>query len=111
MARIGTINLTGASGTAYEFNVYTADTDWADAVACTYYVSKRTEKPGDGGSHSRIYVGETDNLKTRHADHHKQECFVEHGYNCISVHRKANADSRRQIEADLVKALKPPCND
>ncbi len=111
MAKLGTLTLKGASGTAYSFDVYPADTVWNDNVACVYYVSKRTKKPDGGGDHAVIYVGQTEDLKTRHEDHHKQQCFERHGYNAISIYQERSERARLQIEADLVRALSPPCND
>jgi hypothetical protein len=110
MAKLGTLQLKGASGTTYGFNVHTADAIWADGLACVYYVSKRTEIPGGAGDHTAIYVGETEDMKERHLDHHKQECFDRHGCNAISIHRESNAQTRLRIEADLRRALDPPCN-
>jgi hypothetical protein len=110
MAKLGSLQLKGASGTTYDFSVHTADANWSDGLACVYYVSKRTEKPGGGGSHAAIYVGETEDMKARHLDHHKQACFERHGYNAISIHRESSEQTRLKIEADLVRALALPCN-
>jgi hypothetical protein len=110
MAKIGTLKLTGASGTVYEFNVYNADVTWKEGLACVYYVSKRTPKEDGGGSHAAIYVGETEDMSARHLDHHKQDCFEKHGYNAISIHQESDARARLRIEADLIKALDPTCN-
>jgi hypothetical protein len=111
VAQIGPLKLTGASGRVYQFTVYSADTVWKDGVACVYYISKRTQKPEGGGSHAAIYVGETQDLKNRHLDHHKQQCFERHGYNCISLFIENSSERRLLIEKDLVEAVKPPCND
>jgi hypothetical protein len=110
MAKLGTLTLKGVSGTEYAFDVYPADANWADGIACVYYVSKRTTKADGGGTHAAIYIGETEDLKNRHVDHHKQECFERNGYNCISIHHESNASARLRIETDLVKAINPPCN-
>jgi hypothetical protein len=110
MAKIGSMRLTGASGMIYEFNVYRADANWIEGLACVYCVSKRTPKSDCGGTHNYIYIGETEDMAARHLDHHKQECFERHGYNAISIHRESDAQTRLRIEADLVKALDPPCN-
>ena len=101
-----TVTLKGASGIRYVFDVYPANSNWGDNIACVYYVSKCDDK----GFHTPIYVGETGDLKTRHGDHHKQKCFENNGYNCISIHRQANEKTRLQIEEDLVKVLDLPCN-
>lgn len=63
MAKLGTMQLKGASGTAYDFNVYSADANWTDGLACVYYVSKRTAKAAGGADHKHIYVGETEDMK------------------------------------------------
>ncbi len=110
MAKLGTMQLKGASGTAYDFNVYSADANWTDGLACVYYVSKRTAKAAGGADHKHIYVGETEDMKERHVDHHKQACFERHGYNAISIHRESNAQAHLRIEADLVRGLDPVCN-
>lgn len=107
MAKISTLTLTGVSGQKYSFDVYSSSANWAEDVACVYYVSKRSVQ----GSHTDIYIGETEDLKARFNGHHKQNCFDRHQYNCISIHHESSAKDRLQIEADLVKAYNPPCND
>lgn len=111
MAKLGTLTLTGASGTKYEFIVYSKDTSFKDDVDCVYYISKRTAKADDTGTHSKIYVGESGDLKERLSNHHKQACFDRNGYNAISVHRESSSSARTRKESDLIEALDPPCND
>ena len=111
MAKLGTLTLTGASGSTYDFVVYGADTTWNEGVMCVYYVSERTEKSDGTGTHSNIYVGQTEDIKDRFDDHHKQRCFEAHGYNAISVLIESNEFARLAIEGDLIDALNPPCND
>ena len=110
MAKLGTLTLTGASGATYDFTVYSHDTTFKENVDCVYYVSKRTLKPDGGGTHTKIYIGETDDLNERLSNHHKQMCFDRHGYNAISVHREASSSARLKKESDLIAALDPPCN-
>jgi predicted GIY-YIG superfamily endonuclease len=100
-----TVTLKGASGTSYTFYSYSTDSNWNEGVACVYYISKF-----DGNNHTHIYIGETQDVKERHTDHHKQECFDAHGANCISIYQEKNAASRLQIEADLRKVIQFPCN-
>ena len=111
MARLGTMTLTGASGAEYQFNIYSSDASWSEGIDCVYYISDRREKPDGGFSHTSIYVGETQDLKDRLENHHKQDCFDRRNYNAISVHRDGGSAQRLEIEADLVEALKPSCND
>ncbi len=111
MPKLGVLKLKGQSGAEYSFDVYPANTTWNDNVACVYYVSKRTIKADDGGDHKAIYIGETNDLKDRLANHHKQDCFDGHQYNAISTLHEANANQRTQIEADLIRGIRPPCNE
>ncbi len=110
MAKLGILTLRGVSGKKYEFNVYDAKVDWQEDIACVYYVSKREVGSDKTGSHTAIYIGETGDLKTRHENHHRQQCFERHGYNCISVHLEPDQSTRLAIETDLIKAYDPPCN-
>jgi predicted site-specific integrase-resolvase len=109
MSKIGTLNLTGVSGTKYEFNVYSFDTSF-NSISTVYYVSKRSLNQDGTGSHSKIYIGETGDIAERFSQHHKQNCFEDHGANCISVHQEKNEQRRQEIEQDLIDAYKPPCN-
>ena len=109
MSKLGSLEIAGASGTKYSFAVYSLDTSWNE-VAAVYVVTKRTPKPGGGASHSFIYVGQTDNLKERHMNHHKAECFTKHGANCLCVLVEEREETRLRIEADLLKGNMWPCN-
>ncbi|UWN49643.1 hypothetical protein ASALC70_01856 [Alcanivorax sp. ALC70] len=109
MSKIGTLKLTGASGTEYTFNVYPYNTDFK-AIAGVYYISKRTEKADGRGNHSAIYVGQTEDLSTRFDGHHDEACFLKNRANCKSVLAESSKKRRLEIEADLVSSLTPPCN-
>lgn len=109
MAKIGTLTLTGASGTKYAFNVYLYGTNF-NAVGAVYCISKRTEKTDGTGSHTKIYIGETGDMSERFDNHHKEFCFKRHNANCISIHREDNEDKRLNIEEDLIDAYNLPCN-
>lgn len=111
MAKLGTLTLTGQSGQTYDFDVYPASTKWADNVGCVYYISKRTVKSNGHGNHSAIYVGETEDLKARLANHHKQSCFDNHNYNAVSIHKISGANARQTAESDLIASMRLPCND
>lgn len=109
MAKLADMVIAGASGEKYTFGVYLSDTQWKD-IGAVYVVTKRTEKPGGGGSHTYIYVGQTENLNERHSNHHKADCFKKHGANCICVHVEEDEERRLAIEADLLDASEWPCN-
>ena len=107
MAILGTLKLKVATGTEYKFTVYSADTSFEDDLACVYYISKRS----DDGRHKNIYIGQTEDLEDRLANHHKQSCFDSHSYNAVSIHMDGNEQSRLDKESDLIYALNPSCND
>lgn len=109
MAKLGVLTLTGASGTKYQFNVYSYDTKFKE-MGAVYYISKRTKKSDGTGSHTKIYIGQTEDLSERFDDHHKEECFKKHGANCKSIHAESSEQKRLAIESDLIDALTPPCN-
>ena len=109
MKKIGTLTLTGASGTKYAFDVYPYGTEF-NAIGAVYYISKRTEKADGTGSHDKIYIGETGDLSERFDNHHKEPCFKMHSANCISIHQESNENKRLIIEEDLIDAYNPPCN-
>lgn len=109
MGKIADLTLTGASGTKYVFVVYSADTEFRPAAA-VYDFTKRSTKDGTA-THQSLYVGQTDSLQDRIPNHEKWPCVRKHGCNCICVHLESNEKRRLAIEADLIKALRPPCND
>lgn len=109
MAKIGTITLTGASGSKYTFNVYPYDTEFKE-LAAVYYISKRTGKSDGNGTHTHIYVGQTEDLSTRFDDHHDESCFKRNGANCKSILAESSKKIRLEIEADLVANLTTTCN-
>jgi hypothetical protein len=108
MAKIEDLELTGASGTRYQFEVYPRNQTF-NAVGAVYAVTKRTLQVGQG-IHDVLYIGETGDLSTRFADHHKNDCFDRHGANCICTHVDASEASRLRKEADLVAKYGPICN-
>jgi hypothetical protein len=111
MAKLGTVTFTGASGTKYDFNVYTWDTSFKEDLGAVYFVTRRTQKQAGAYSHKRIYVGETGDLSTRFDNHHKQTCLDRHNKNCVCVHGEQDEDTRLEIEQDLINNYHPPCNE
>jgi hypothetical protein len=110
MAKLSTITFTGASGTDYKFNVYPWDTNFEEDYGAVYFVTERRRKPDGGYSHTRIYIGQTEDLSTRFDNHHKQDCFDEHNANCVCVHEEQDEDTRIEVEKDLINKYHPPCN-
>lgn len=111
MAKLSTVTFTGVSGTNYEFNSYPWGTSFKKDYGAVYFVTKRSKKSDGGYSHTRIYVGKTEDLSTRFDNHHKQDCFDENESNCICVYGEQDEDTRLDIEQDLIDNYHPPCND
>ncbi|HZQ11475.1 MAG TPA: hypothetical protein VFB31_01550 [Pseudolabrys sp.] len=103
--RIGTITLTGASKKTYEFTIYKREQEFL-AVGAVYVMSKLTTEL----RYRIIYVGQTSDLSERPLNHHKTDCFDEHGADHLLIHSEANEKKRLEIEADLIAAYNPPCN-
>lgn len=110
MATLGTLNLKGASGNIYAFNIYSFDSEFK-SVACVYALTNRHKNNQGGYSHSTIYVGETGDLDERFDNHHKIDCFKQNNANALGVHQDNDQQSRRAKEKDLLAAHNPPCND
>jgi hypothetical protein len=109
MTKLATATFKGKSGNEYPFNVYTFDTNFSE-VGAVYIVTKRI-KSEETYNHSFIYIGQTDNLKERFTNHHKQTCFEKNNANCICTHQEDNEKTRLVVESDLINANNTPCND
>ena len=109
MVKTKTYTVTGKSGAKYTFGVYGYPGEWNE-VAGVYLITKRVVT-GSSGSHSQIYVGETDNLKERHSGHHKESCFKRHGANCLCFLPETSGQRRLAIEKDILDGGTWPCND
>ena len=109
MGELSTVMFKGVSGSQYNFRVYTWDTTFK-AVGAVYVVTRRYLQNGRY-YYDNIYVGQTGDLSERFDDHHKAFCFRNHRANCICVHVEGNRSHRLAIETDLIRALRPPCNN
>lgn len=107
MAKLGTVTFSGSSGKPYTLDYYNLASTWSE-VAGVYVVSRYD---ATANKIHAIYVGETDNLKNRFANHHKQSCFDKNNANTLCWIDETNSQSRFATEADLLGGLKPPCND
>ena len=59
---------------------------------------------------SIIYIWQTWNLKERHSQHHKKNCFISKWEKYIYVHLIEDDNKRLQIENNLIQKFNPPCN-
>jgi hypothetical protein len=95
---------------SYNFEVYSSDTSF-NAVGAVYIFTKRTVDGEGKGSHTLLYIGQTDSLKDRIPNHEKWTCIQRNGINCICVHRDDDKDSRLDKETDLRAVNNTTCND
>ena len=107
---MATINLTGASGTKYDFGVHDLDGSF-HAVAGVYTVTERYETARGRHKHTVIYFGQTSDLGDRFDDHHKADCFAVHNANSLCFHADDDEQSRLAKENDLIEAHYSPCNN
>jgi hypothetical protein len=109
MPKIADATIKGRTGT-YDFEVYSADTTF-NAVGGVYIFTKRTVDANGKGTHTLLYIGQTDSLRDRIPNHEKWPCARRNGVNCICVHPDDNEGSRVAKEADLRAGNTTPCND
>ena len=108
MGKISTMTFTGYSGTEYQFNVWTRDTDFND-VGGVYIFSNRNSQTT---RHTVLYVGQTSSFKDRRLQFHEQwqKCANQRGGNVICTYQESDETRCRRIERDLINAYDPPCN-
>ena len=108
-----TLTLKGKSGKEYSFKLSTFDSfdDVKDGFTGhgLYVFTKRSPE----GKHNVIYLGMATTLETRFDNHHKKDCIIRNGANCLGVHQMNNStkESRKEAESDLLAAYNFPCND
>ena len=110
MASLGTIIFTGKNGKKYEFDIYEFGTKFKP-LSAVYFITNRIKQSDNSYNHTRIYVGETDDLSTRFDNHHKDNCFKKHKANCTCIHLDNSEKSRLEKEKDLIENYHPLCND
>jgi len=102
-----TVKFTGASAKEYSFDFYNLGGNWNE-IAGVYLMARYDEEKNKVYP---IYIGETDNLKNRLFNHHKQSCFDKNNANVLGWIGETIEKNRLAIEEDLKNGLKPPCND
>ena len=109
MPKIADATFAGKTG-KYQFEVYPLDTNF-NTVGAVYIFTQRTVDTSGKGSHSFIYIGQTDSLGDRIPNHEKWPCLRRNSANCICVHRDDGEQSRLKKETDLRAANSTSCND
>lgn len=73
-----------------------------------YIFAKQTSP----GYWAPCYIGQTQNLNERLADHGKETCAKRNGATHIHAHLTPGGEAvRKAEEADLIQKWRPPCND
>lgn len=107
MSETPTINWLGASGTQYKYWIYPISTSFEEKPG-NYIFAKQTRP----GYWSPCYIGQTENLGDRLANHEKESCAKRNGATHIHVHENVNGERPRKVEEkDLILKWQPPCND
>jgi hypothetical protein len=106
-----TVTWTGASGTAYEFQL--------DPIGSVYHPYAGVYifcKPVNATHWQAVYIGESDSFQRRLTDelqrHHKWQGVLFHGATHICTLRVfGDLSVREGIETDLRRAIPTACND
>ena len=101
-----TILWQGASGKQYEYWISPLGMSFVDEPG--NYIFVKETSPNNW---IPIYIGETDSLKNRLADHEKLLCVRRNGGTHIHAHTTSGSQQvRKEEEADLLANWDPPCN-
>ncbi len=95
----------GISGHYYPFTLYPLETDLPDKGAV--YICAKIQQ----GNIEPLYIGQTDTLMSYKQYHEKWACICQHQANSICALFEPCADTRLQIEQDLIGAQQPICNN
>ena len=109
MAKFGKVTFTGESGRDYAFVAYSRDSRFKP-IAAVYVITKRRANRKGPAFHTRIYVGQTDNLRDPPLNPDREDCFERRHANCMCVFPEDDQDRRLAIETDLRRVYDPPCN-
>ena len=109
MAKFGRVTFTGESGRDYTFAAYSRDSRFKP-IAAVYVITKREANAEDRAYHTRIYVGQTDNLQGQPLNHEREHCFDRKHANWVCLLPENDQDRRLAIETDLRRVCDPPCN-
>jgi len=107
MSESKTIIWEGESGNEYKYWIASKDSNFKDEPG-NYIFAKQT-KPNTWVA---VYIGQTDSLKDRLANHDEDSCIKKNGATHIHTHTSSNNEKvRKSEEEDLIKKWKPACNE
>ncbi len=110
MSKLSDVAISGKSGKKYSFEVYQIDASFKSYIPAVYIATRRYKKSNGDINHEIIYVGQTGDLKERHTNHHKADCFTKENANCLCIIQVKNESERLEIERDIIDKYNPPCN-
>lgn len=107
MSDTPTCNWPGKSGKTYIYEIYPINgTTFASKPG--NYVFCKESAPGQWIAQ---YVGQSQNLSDRLANHEKLAAAMARGATHIHAHLTARESDRLAEEKDLIQHLNPPCNE
>ena len=96
----------GQSGRIYDHEVHPIGTAF-NAKPGNYIFAALS-----GGMWKACYIGQTENLHDRLANHEKEPCAKRYGATHIHAHVTRGGEAARKAEEeDLIRLHRPPCND
>ncbi len=101
-----TIDWQGYSGQTYRYWIFQIGTI-SDEKPGNYIYAKETSQ----GHWTALYIGQTNNLSERLAEHEKEECSLNNGATHIHAHENDSEEARLSEERDLIEAYNPVCNE
>ena len=105
MVDTATIEWPGQSGKKYLHYIHLIGTDFRP-IGGNYIFSKLNAQ----GQWVAVYIGQTNDLNARFADHHADPCIKRNGATHVHVHGNDNQQSRLNEESDLLSKFNTYCN-
>ena len=94
------------SGTSHRFWIYPRGTKFNEPCPGIYIYARETSPH----KWIPIYIGQTENVNVRLANHEQRECVDQNGATHIHVSIITDEKSRFTLEKDLIEQWKPVCN-
>jgi excinuclease UvrABC nuclease subunit len=102
---MSTINWPGQSGRQYQHWIHPIGASFKEEGG-NYIFAKETTP----GNWVPIYIGQTNNLRTRLGNHETEAACKRNGATHIHAHTNGGESARLTEELDLIGRWKPPCN-
>ncbi len=105
MTDTNTIDWQGRSGRTYRYWVHQLPPNFKPESG-NYIFAKRDTY----GRWVPVYIGQTEDLSDRFADHHASACIDRNGATHIHAHTNGDKNARVYEERDLIENYNPVCN-